>query len=334
MYLSGQPLHVITMTLTDEFRRRVGPRVPISFSAGIDKHNFPLAVACGFVPVTISTDLLRPGGYGRLPAYLANLTRQMRERGVQTIDQYILSFADGGTSDAGLRNTARVAEMARNDPRYHADANGGIPKRIDSQLTIFDCITCDKCLPVCPNAANFVYSTPPAAFDYRDIIVSPDGAWRDAPETRRFEITSEFQIACYADFCNECGNCDTFCPEYGGPYIEKPSFYGSMESFDRAAPRDGFVVSRLHAGGRIAGRIHGSRYDLTLDERIRLRDAVVEVEFRADDDTISGVTLLRPITHEHRVDMWIYHTLRHLYRGLLDTSRINQVNAAYANQDK
>ena len=45
MYLSGQPLHVITMTLTDEFRRAVGPDVPISFSAGIDQHNFPTAVA-------------------------------------------------------------------------------------------------------------------------------------------------------------------------------------------------------------------------------------------------------------------------------------------------
>ncbi|MEK6676323.1 MAG: glutamate synthase, partial [Planctomycetota bacterium] len=33
MYLSGPPLHVMTMTLTDEFRRAVGPDVPISFSA-------------------------------------------------------------------------------------------------------------------------------------------------------------------------------------------------------------------------------------------------------------------------------------------------------------
>ena len=43
--------------------------------------------------------------------------------------------------------------------------------------------------------------------------------------------------------------------------------------------------------------------------------------------------LHKPITREYRVDMWIYHTLRHLCRGLLDTSRINQVNAAYVNHD-
>ncbi|MFQ5492282.1 MAG: glutamate synthase, partial [Phycisphaerae bacterium] len=54
MYLSGQPLHVIALTLTDEFRQAVGPDVPISFSAGIDRINFPSAVACGMVPVTVS----------------------------------------------------------------------------------------------------------------------------------------------------------------------------------------------------------------------------------------------------------------------------------------
>jgi hypothetical protein len=58
-YLSGQPLHVITMTLTDVFRKDIGADIPISFSAGIDNKNFPQAVACGFVPATVCTDLLR-----------------------------------------------------------------------------------------------------------------------------------------------------------------------------------------------------------------------------------------------------------------------------------
>ena len=39
-YLSGQPLYVITLTLTDVFRQSVGPHVPISYSAGIDQGNF------------------------------------------------------------------------------------------------------------------------------------------------------------------------------------------------------------------------------------------------------------------------------------------------------
>ena len=59
----------------------------------------------------------------------------------------------------------------------------------------------------------------------RRIRRSASGAMRPGP-LRRFEIKEIMQIACYADFCNECGNCDTFCPEYGGPYIKKPTFFG------------------------------------------------------------------------------------------------------------
>ena len=39
MYLSGLPLHVITLTLANEYRQAMGPQTPISFSAGIDRKN-------------------------------------------------------------------------------------------------------------------------------------------------------------------------------------------------------------------------------------------------------------------------------------------------------
>ncbi|GIS37006.1 MAG: hypothetical protein Ct9H90mP9_0360 [Pseudomonadota bacterium] len=44
-------------------------------------------------------------------------------------------------------------------------------------------------------------------------------------------LEKKHQIANFADFCNECGNCDIFCPEDGGPYVLKPRFFGSRESF-------------------------------------------------------------------------------------------------------
>jgi putative selenate reductase len=65
MYLSGQPLHVMAIELVRRFRAHFGDRFPISFSAGIDRQNFADAVALGLVPVTVCSDLLRPGGYGR-----------------------------------------------------------------------------------------------------------------------------------------------------------------------------------------------------------------------------------------------------------------------------
>src|SRR5439155_869187 len=126
-YLSGQPLHVITMTLTDVFRRDIGADVPISFSAGIDRQNFSSAVACGFVPATVCTDLLRPGGYGRLAPYMKTLATEMTKVGAKNVKEYILkAFGAGDAPDDGsgdinaaaLKNTTIVAEKARNDPRY------------------------------------------------------------------------------------------------------------------------------------------------------------------------------------------------------------------------
>ncbi len=131
----------------------------------------------------------------------------------------------------------------RNASRYRAPANRKIPPRIESHLRTFDCITCEKCIPVCPNAANFLYPSKIVAFDYHDIIVSPDGSFRPGP-TGKFSIEKDMpNQPSYADFCNECGNCDTFCPEFGGPFIEKPNFHGSLHSYNHAAPRDAIAKS-------------------------------------------------------------------------------------------
>ena len=51
------------------------------------------------------------------------------------------------------------------------------------------------------------------------------------------------QIAVFQDFCNDCGNCDTFCPEEGGPYLEKPRFFGTLDGWHRWRDRDGFFAS-------------------------------------------------------------------------------------------
>ena len=195
-----------------------------------------------------------------MPAYLEGLSSAMAACGATSVGDFMLdrhgkrdeafgharaslgrnateaTLHESAVRWAGLLNTSVLAAQAREEPRYRAEKNRAIPKRIDSKLVVFDCVTCDKCLPVCPNAANFKYPTPVVAFDYCDWIVAADGSVSPG-ESRRFAIEKAMQIACYADFCNECGNCDTFCPEYGGPYIEKPSFFGTLESFRAATPR-------------------------------------------------------------------------------------------------
>jgi putative selenate reductase len=200
MYLSGPPLHVLAMNLVQKFRATFGNRFPISFAAGIGRENFPDAVALGLVPVTVCTDLLKPGGYGRAQRYFNALRKRMDTVGADSIASYIIrayglgsaalarlniedpasrsaceaaldSGADlaavaGGdlyrrwVAEAALCNTDHYVPRATADTRYARVRNSKSPTKVGSHLELFDCITCNKCVPVCPNNANFVFVLP------------------------------------------------------------------------------------------------------------------------------------------------------------------------------
>jgi len=247
MYLSGAPLHVLAMHCVERWRNALGTDIPISFSGGIDQHNFADAVACDLVPVTTCTDLLRPGGYARLPKYLDNLADAMAACGARTLPEFILRrfdkeadarrlvkaeldedslvlAADGDARVArmaGALNTHEVVQHITGDPRYAAGKNGKPPRKVGSMLVLLDCLSCDKCVPVCPNDANFSMPTPLEDVAFHDIV---DGKQTDGG---RFVVKKEEQWANFAEACNECGNCDVFCPEDGGPYVMRARFFGS-----------------------------------------------------------------------------------------------------------
>ena len=290
MYLSGAPLHVLAMALVRRFRRRFGDRHPISFSAGIDAANFADSVALGLKPVSVCTDLLRAGGYGRARNYHADLARRMGAAGAVDLDTFaVRAFGHGeaalaslglpgasasacraalqgkgdlraaaGTafdawvSAARLRNTESYVERALQDPRYAAARNSTPPKKVGSSLTLFDCLTCDKCIPVCPNDANFALPMPKGALALERLVPGEKGfslEWLG--ET---PVEEPHQIANFADACNECGHCDVMCPEDGGPYVVKPRFFGSVEAWGAAPTRDGFALERTAEGLRMHGR--------------------------------------------------------------------------------
>ena len=52
--------------------------------------------------------------------------------------------------------------------------------------------------------------------------------------------------------CNECGNCDTFCPYEGAPYKEKFTLYDTLEDFE-AGTNEGLVFT--HDGSAFTIRI-------------------------------------------------------------------------------
>ncbi len=346
MYLSGQPLHVIAVALVAEWRALAGTRYPISFAAGIDRRNFPEAVAMGLVPVTVCTDLLRPRGYGRQVGYLAELAAAMNKVGAATVDEFVLRARGAGVEDlerAILHNTRVIAGETLDDARYSWALNSKEPNKINSHLYTFDCISCDKCLPVCPNDANFVFEVDPVRFDYRDYRLTRGDLLPD--ETRSFAIVQKHQLANFADFCNECGNCDTFCPEYGGPFIEKPGFFADRAAYDGRPDHDGFFVERTEGVDRIEGRIQGKAYKLEVArsrDEATFDDGTVEVTLRLSTRDLLGWKALDPalaahdparvpLRHapDHVVSMVNLYRMDALLRGVLNPGRVNFVNARY-----
>ncbi len=190
------------------------------------------------------------------------------------------------------------------DPRYRAAQNRAVPKKIDSHLVTFDCITCDKCIPVCPNDANFSYHTGEVKLTYRDIEVHPDGSVVSVGNEKIFELQMADQIANFADYCNQCGNCDTFCPEYDGPYLKKPNFFGSRRAFDAGAPHDGFLLERSPEGTSLIGRIQGRVYQLdqlTNGDGYRYHDSIACVRVSSD----GGMAVEKYDSRPAHITRWI-----------------------------
>jgi putative selenate reductase len=277
--------------------------------------------------------LLKTGGYGRLPPYLHELQKQMEKIGARTIDDFVLdcrgqrTAAGGDPVQAGFLNMPIIVAETQADPRYRAAQNRAVPKKIDSHLVTFDCITCDKCIPVCPNDANFTYHTGELRLTYRDVEVRRDGAVVPIGDEKVFELTKADQIANFADYCNHCGNCDTFCPEYDGPYLKKPNFYGSKQAFEAGAPHDGFVLAESSESIALIGRIAGCIYNL---EKLgngggyRYHDGIVAVRVSKDGAITSDSEALPTTTH--RLDVGRFHALATLLSGISDGTRDHAVN--------
>lgn len=148
MYLSGRPLYPITLDLFLRLRREF-PDLPVSYSAGANADNVASLLAAGACPVTVASDLLKPGGYGRLAQYLERVSDAMAAAGAASL----AAFA----ADAE-RALVRAAADALSDPRYAKSyAPPELPK-VASPLAAFDCIAapCVEACAVCQDVPEYV----------------------------------------------------------------------------------------------------------------------------------------------------------------------------------
>jgi putative selenate reductase len=140
---------------------------------------------------------------------------------------------------------------------------------------------CDKCVEVCPNRANYAYTVSPVSLEL-PLLSCQDGELEVAGE-EMFAIAQTRQIIHVDDFCNECGNCATFCVHQGKPYTEKPRLFLKRDDFELEEDNAWFIEgnSIWRREGGEESRLSMGNGLLTFENRkIRIR---LSPDFVADE---------------------------------------------------
>jgi putative selenate reductase len=186
--------------------------------------------------------------------------------------------------DLGRRQARRIfgPEMPELDPQERLNFELYVKTlteadAIDEASRCLQCdLVCNVCVSVCPNRANLALRAEPVSYPLQRAEKRADGT---VVETLgKVEIDQSYQIVNIADFCNECGNCDTFCPTSGAPYKDK--FKMHLTSASLAAYGEGF---HLAGPGRMEAMFDGKTATLTeSDGTFVYEDSEAKVELSAE----------------------------------------------------
>jgi putative selenate reductase len=146
---------------------------------------------------------------------------------------------------------------------------------------------CDKCVEVCPNRANYTYLID--SVDWSVPRLSCQNGRLRLTDEEAFRVTQRRQIIHLDDFCNECGNCATFCVHPDKPYTEKPRLFLQRSDFElednNAFYIEGSTIWRREGGRQSALSAHS--------DAITFENAQVRVSL-SPDFTIVGMELKEP----------------------------------------
>lgn len=144
MYMSGRALFPITVNLYWKLAREFDGDLHVSYVGGVDALNVAAVLRTGALPVTVCSDLLKPGGYGKFRQYIEEIERAMREAGARSLAEF---------SRAGLSALEELARVSLEEPRYkRAYFRFGSPK-VESGLDPFDCVVA-PCVARCAVAQD------------------------------------------------------------------------------------------------------------------------------------------------------------------------------------
>ncbi len=131
MYMSGRSLFPFTINLASTLADELNGDINISYSGGATSENIESLIQCGVKPITVATDLLKPGGYGRL--------KQMAER----IEKTEIPSSIDSNRLKELADDSLINKNYRKEKREVASI------KIPSSLPLFDCYIA-PCTEACP----------------------------------------------------------------------------------------------------------------------------------------------------------------------------------------
>jgi putative selenate reductase len=130
----------------------------------------------------------------------------------------VLSKADYHSEDAGTNNFNIISNSLTKEQAIE-----------EASRCLYCDVICDVCTSVCPNLALYPFEIEPKEYNTQKLIVKDNNT--KIVDKGKFSVSQKHQILHLADWCNECGNCDTFCPSSGAPYEEKPHLYLDLDTF-------------------------------------------------------------------------------------------------------
>lgn len=139
MYMSGAALYPLAIGAAAKLSEALDGEIAISYSGGADEGNIGLIYETGICPITVSTLLLKPGGYKNL----TKLNKSLAEC-LECPDRIIQR-----------EKLVKLAEEARKDKNYFKPA--GRKRNVFQREYSPYCSKCRNCVDVCPNRANVLY---------------------------------------------------------------------------------------------------------------------------------------------------------------------------------
>jgi putative selenate reductase len=120
MFMSGRSLFPLTINLASLLTNEFNGRIPISFSGGASGFNINQILDTGIYPVTLVTDLLKPGGYYRL----LNISNSIKFETRNQID---------------ITKTKQLADTTLAEQFYRKSSKEVDSIKVNKELPKFDC---------------------------------------------------------------------------------------------------------------------------------------------------------------------------------------------------